>query len=366
MDFQYRLVVQGEPAGQISLTRLIAFSRGFQIATFRSAQAELHIEAFRRKLGDEARPEYRLSGLTDGSSTLTVTSVDDRPLSGLAVTRHLVGTEQYRSTGRWPNELYQGELEAWGDFYAKILTGEHSLVEIKTPDGEYRIDKVIATALSEAQQPAEVRRITCVGRLHMIEVEKQPRFRINTEEIDLIFDLPDDSLLVVDPMRWQRVRAEAIWQVGTRRAELVGSLEPTDAPAGVTVEEEMPFPAWVNDQVERLTRLGGLRAGWDTPKSAAIRGVSTRTGQELSRRIYAQFRDQLEGKTTPYFFPNEAGNVEFEWQVGGRFMVCELVPGGYDVLVADGERNLYEGRVDHARLFAWIGWLLTGEGAPTA
>ncbi len=341
------------------------FAQKFQLATFRSAQAELHIPAYRRKLGDEARPQYRLTRLSGGSAVLTVATEDGRDISNLAVTRHLDALRHYERTGAWPLAMYQGELQAWGDFYTSILGGhERATVEVRASGEPLRIDRVRATALIDAAPEPEYRRVTCIGELHMIEVAKKPKFRINTEETDLVFDLPEDALLIVDPLRWRRVRAEAIWQVGTNRARLAGTLEPSNEPAGITVEEDVTYPAWVNDQLERIAGFQTLRAGWSSARSAAVRRGAIEPGQELTRRIYAQFANLIPPGSSPYFFPTDEGNVEFEWQVGPRFLMSEVVPAGYEILASQGKESLYEGTVNHAALFDWIRWLLTGENRP--
>ncbi len=365
MDIEFRLVVPGEPEGQIGLPRLGAFVQKFQLATFRSAQAELHIPAFRRKLGDESRPRYRLARLSVGSAQLTIATEDDRDISRLAVTRHLDGLREYERSGTWPQSLHQGELQAWGDFYSAILGNHERAYADVTVGGEsLRVDRVKATILVDASPAPEFRRVTCVGELHMIEVSNKPKFRINTEEIDLVFDLPDDALLVVDPLRWQRVRAEAIWQVGTNRARLAGVLEPTNEVAGVTIEEEVRYPAWVGDQLERIGGFRSLPTGWGGTQSQTLRRGAIEPAQELTRRIYSQFGALIPEGSSPFFFPTESGNVEFEWQVGPRFLMCEVVPGGYDILAAQGDSTLFEGAVTHGALFAWIRWLLTGESQP--
>jgi len=366
MEFQFRLVLPGEPEGQIGLGRLLQFAREFQVATFRSAQAELNIPAFRRKLGDEPRPQYRLIRLDAGSVRLTVASVDEREISRLAVTRHLTALTRYDAERVWPARMYQGELQAWGAFYTDILADtEHAYVEVGFDGATHRVNKVLATALTEARPVPQRQRITCIGTLHMIEIEKRPRFRVDTEEVDLVFELQEGTMPIVDPLRWQRVKVEALWEVGTNRAQLIGNIEPTQEPAGVTVEEDITFPKWIEEQEQRLRDLSVLKVGWNGPKSQTVNPAIARSATELSRRIYARFSSQIPQDSSPYFFPNDEGNVEFEWQVGPRFLLAEVVPNGYDLLAARDRDTLYEGEASQNLLFDWIRWLLTGEGQPT-
>lgn len=366
MEFEFRLVLPGEPAGQIGLARLLQFAREFQMATFRSAQAELNIPAYRRKLGDEPRPQYRLIRLDPGSTRLTVGSLDDREISRLAVTRHLAALARYEEQRTWPPRMYQGELQAWGAFYNDLLAGaEHSFVEVGVNGATSRVTKVLATALAEARPDPERKRITCVGTLHMIEIEKRPRFRVDTEEIDLVFELSEGAMPIVDPLRWRRVKVEALWEVGTNRAELIGNIEPTEEPAGVVIEEDIVFPQWVPEQEKRLNEFATLKGGWNGSSSQGINPAISRAAGELSRRIAARFTAQIPEGSNPYFFPNDAGNVEFEWQVANRFLLAEVVQSGYDLLASVDKDTLFEGPASQTLLFDWIRWLLTGRDRPS-
>jgi hypothetical protein len=366
MDFTFRLVSTDDPDGEIGLPRLVAFGRRFQNATFRSAQAELSIPAFRKSLGDEPRPMYRLKAIGEGSTRLTIASVDERPLSRLAVTRHLDAIRLRQETGNWPVGMYRGELEAWGEFYSSVLGGlDRASVEVSDGVADRQVDRTLVAALKEAHPEPEYRRISCVGSLHMIEVKKRPQFRIDTEEVDLMFEVEESEVLsVVDPLRWQRVQARAIWEVGTNRARLSGPLELSEAPAGVVVEEEVELPGWVTEQFQRLESLKDLRQGWEGPASRAISKTAAESAHELTRQIALQFGSLIPAEASPYFFPNEEGHLEFEWQVDDRFLLCVVRPDGYLVLATRGSETLHEGQITQAGLFGWLRWLFTGEDAP--
>lgn len=361
LGVRFRLIKTGDPDGQIEVGRLGEFARRFQTATFRSAQAALNIPAYRRNLGDEPRPQYRLTALGEGSVTLTVEAVDDRAVSAEAVTRHLEGLVDYRRTGRWPSHIYLGERQAWAELYRSVVRHDDSVAEVAWNGADpLRVDNVAVAAM--AQEPTEptFSRITCIGDLHMIEVERNPRFRINTEEIDLVFDLADDILVRIDPLRWRRVRAEALWEQGTNRARLIGGIEETDEPAGVTVLGEVAVPSWVTNQLERITRLAGLPAWSVAPGIPKIRKSAADVAAELTRRINEQFGDRVPPDHGPFFAPNHEGNLEFEWQIGDRFLLCEIVPAGYHVLATEGNNVLWDGEVRHKELFDWIDWVLGG------
>lgn len=361
MNVTFRFDLSDEPPGKLRLARMVAFARAFQNAALRSAQAELSIPAFRRNLGDEARPEYRLIGLAAGSVGLTLESVQDRDVDRAAVTRHLDAVQAYESSGSWPSGVQRGELQAWGEVYEAVFRGSGpSSAAISTNGLTQHIDSAIATALANASPVASFRHIECIGDLHMMEVAKRPRFRINTEQVDLVFELTPDLRAAVDALRWQRVRAEGLWEAGSNRAQLTGNIALSSDPAGVTIlsEEDEGAGAWLSEQLDRIASFANTTPGWDGPHSLATTAHFIEVAGELLRRISAQYNEYIERAGSPMPFPTPDGAVSFEWQVDERFISWELLNGAYLLLATSGADLLFEGEVGQRPLFQWIGWLL--------
>jgi hypothetical protein len=369
MNVVFNFDLTDEPPGKIRLARLIAFAEEFQRAALRSAQAELNIPAFRRGLGDEPRPEYRLSRLTEGSVGLTLESIQDREIDGLAVARHLDALQSFKQEGTWPSGFQRGELRAWSQVYQAAFRGSAaSSVEVIVNGTTQQIDGLVVTALANATAMTSFRHIECVGELHMIEVlpAKHPRFRIDAEQVDLIFELTPDLQAAVDSLRWQRVKAEGLWETGTNRAQLTGALEPSAEPAGVTVlSGEEASGAWIQGQLERLRGFADMSFGWDGPHSLPTTPHFIEVGTELLTRIEAQFSQLVERVGGPVAFPAADGTVAFEWQVESRFLAWELTSVGYRLYAAEGDETLFEADAGQQQVFQWITWLLHGEPRPT-
>jgi hypothetical protein len=362
MDLIVRLEGLNEPSGQIDLRRLEHFANRFRAALLRSAQAALGIPAYRRTLGDEEPPSFRLAGLTDGSTGLLLRSADDRNLTIESATRHLEGVNSYVATGQWPPYIYPGERQAWGYFYATLFDRRREGVAVVTVDGveKARIDRGVMDALEQAPILPNYQLVTVIGELRLIEWEGQPHFNVRTPEVDLNFPMTDEIRESVDANRWRRVRALARWEVGTNRAQLVGDMESTQDPAGISVVGEVAVPGWVSNQIERIQRFARLPAGWSGPASKPVPGPRMETAKDLTQQIYEVFGDRIPPQSAPYFVPTAAGTVEFEWRVGNRELICELVSGGYDLLAVEAGEDIHEGTVVQRELFSWISWLLGG------
>jgi hypothetical protein len=366
VDITFRLELLGDPAGQIDLRRLYAFSRRFRAAALRSAQAALSVPAYRRTLGDEPAPEYRLSGLSEGSTVLRVSTADERPISSQAVTRHIEAIEAFSRTGEWPPHMYAGERQAWAEVYRSLFRrdrGAAAVVQVNGGGG-LRVDAALTEQLAKAQLAPDYQEVELVGTLHLIEVEVNPEFRIRTETIDLTFPLTDDVQARVDELRWRRVLARALWEVGSQHARLTAPLEATDQPAGLIAGRHLELPAWVSAATARIDSLTHLADGWDGPGTKRLSKTVIERGREFVRRIFESFSESVSPQAPPRFGPNSDGGLEFEWQIGDRFLNGEILSGGYDLYAAEGDEDLFEGPVSQEELFGWIRWLLTGERPP--
>jgi hypothetical protein len=135
VEIRFRLTLPGEPPGTIDLARLEGFAKAFRSATLRSAQTSLSIPSYKQSLGDEPRPDYRLVELTDGSTTLVITSTDDRPVARDAVSRHLEAVEEYNRVGHWPPYMYVGELQGWAEVYQTLFRHASNAEAVVSVDG---------------------------------------------------------------------------------------------------------------------------------------------------------------------------------------------------------------------------------------
>jgi hypothetical protein len=359
-----RVTVDGleEPQGEVELLRLETFVGRFRTAVMRSAQAHLGVPAYRRTLGDEEPPHFRLVGVSPGSTGLLIRSADDRPVTVEAVGRHLAGLSEYERSGRWPPFIYPGERQAWGEAYRSLVGRSPAIVRVAIDDQEVaRVNRGLVDALEQVPVTPEYRDVVVVGELHLIEVEVQPRFHIRTPDLDLHFNLTDDIRDLVDRHRWRRVSAQARWEVGSNRAQLVGDLVESDEPAGVTVVGEVEVPGWVATQVERIRRFGTLADGWLDARSRGVPKATVQSSEELTRRIYEMFGDRIPEGSAPFFGPNSEGDIEFEWKVGDRELICEIKQGTYGLLVVEAGQEVFDGSITQRSLFGWIDWLLGGE-----
>jgi len=366
MEIRFRLVLPGEPTGTIDLSRLEAFAKTFRAATLRSAQAALSIPTYRHSLGEEARPEYRLVDLTDGSTTLVLSGTDDRPLTREAVVRHLNAVDHHNRTGVWPPYVYPGELQAWGSVYTSLMRRVATAEAEVTVDGvTNRITQHAVEALSKEPLRPMYREVILIGQLHLIDsAEDHRRFQIATTDADLTFDLVE-PIETIDPFRWKRVRAHALWEVGTRRGRLLEGLQVSEKPMSIQVIRELEAPDWVVAMLQRIDAFTQLESGWNGPGSRRVTASRIEAAQELMRRLYERYPDAIPEGAIPSFVPTSAGGIEFDWEVGDRFLNVELVEGGYELAAVDGENPLYEGRATQQQVFAWIEWLLTGEAPPS-
>jgi hypothetical protein len=149
LEITFHLTLPGEPPAQIDLRRLEGFARTLRSATFRSAQGILDVPAYRSHLAGRKRPGLRLSGLTDGSVGLQVTTIEADP-DGLAVQvleRHVESLALYQSEGRWPGYVTAAERQAWSEVYRAVFRGDrdaratvelegHAAVSGPSPKGE--------------------------------------------------------------------------------------------------------------------------------------------------------------------------------------------------------------------------------------
>jgi hypothetical protein len=120
-------------------------------------------------------------------------------------------------------------------------------------------------------------------------------------------------------------------------------------------------PGWVTAQIERIREFRTLADGWLGARSQGIRNAAVESSVELARRIYETFGDRIPERSGPFFGPNSQGEVEFEWKVGGRELICEISRGTYGLLAIQEGYEVFDGAVTQKGLFAWIGWLLGGE-----
>ncbi len=367
VEIRFRLTLPGEPSGTIDLGRLEGFAKAFRAATLKSAQASLSIPSFRHSLGDEPRPDYRLVDLTDGSTTLVLASSDDRPVTREAVSRHLEAVEEYDRTGAWPPYVYPGELQAWAEVYQTLFRRSSGAEAVVSVDGrDRRVTHSSVEALAREPIRPLYREVVLIGTLHLIDSEGKRRFQIGNKDADLSFDLGDDPVEVIDPFRWKRVRAHALWEVGSRRGILREPLEQTEEPMGIEVLRELDAPDWVVGLLERTESFKELPAGWNDPGSLKVSAARVEAAKELIRRLHERYADAIPEGAIPSFVPNSSGGLEFDWEVRDRFLNVELVEGGYDILATERDRDLYSGPANQREVFAWIQWLLTGESPPRA
>jgi hypothetical protein len=369
MEAVFRFEFADEPRGEIQLSRLEGFARLLRRATLRSAQAELSIPAYRKQLGEEPRPEYRLARLSDGSTTIALASVEDRPIDRVAVTRHLDALRAHQDTGSWPPGIDAGELDAWAAFYTAAFARDATAsVDVAVDGTQVRVDAATVRIFREAQPEKRYRRIACTGLLHMIEVEPDhnPRFRINAESMDLVFELTPGLRDVVDPLRWNRVRAEALWEVGSNRASLAGEIRLSADPPGVEIlDPEAPRAPWLSEQTQRLASFANAQPGWDGPGSRRIHGSVIEAAQELLRRLEAQFATIPGIAPGPFTFPDRDGGIDIEWQIESRFLLLQVNRSGYSIFATDADVELIDGPVTQSQLFQWLSWLLQGGNHPS-
>jgi hypothetical protein len=296
-----------------------------------------------------------------------VVSVDDRRLSQEAVTRHLEGLDEFARTGRWPRHIYPGERQAWAEVYGSLFRTDKSASAFVSVNGAEprRVDTLIKEEMARAPRQPIYEEIDLVGDLHLIEAKFSPRFQIKTEDLDLTFELTNEMLAAVDDLRWQRVRTKALWEVGSKRAKLTSLPEATDEPAGIKQRREIAIPEWFLIERSRIASFASLQDGWAGEASSRIRPSMVERANEIVTRIFEAFPESVTA-STPHFGPNFDGNIEFEWQVGDRFLNGEILPDGFDLLAVQANLDLFEGPVSQAHLFDWIAWLLTGERALSA
>lgn len=362
MDLQVTVDGLAEPQGEVELLRLETFIARFRTAVMRSAQAHLGVPAYRRTLGDEEPPHFRLAGVLPGSTDLLIRSANDRSVTVEAVTRHIAGLSEYARTGRWPPFIYPGERQAWGDAYRALVGRTQAVVRVAIDGIEVaRVNRGVVDALEQVPATPEYREVRVVGQLHLIEVDLHPRFYIRTPDLDLHFILTDEIRDVVDRHRWRRVRAHARWEVGSNRAQLIGDLVESDELAGVTVVGEVEVPGWVATQVERIRRFGTFADGWLDAQSRGVPNATVQSSEELTRRIYEMFANRIPEGSAPFFGPNSQGDIEFEWKVGDRELICEIERGSFGLLALEAGREVFDGSTTQRSLFAWIDWLLGGE-----
>jgi hypothetical protein len=226
-----------------------------------------------------------------------------------------------------------------------------------------RIDTSVRDELNREPRTPTYEEIELVGDLHLIEMKFSPRFQIKAEDLDLTFELTDEMRPAVDALRWQRVLARALWEVGSKRGRLTSLPEPTSAPTGIRERRAVNVPEWVTRERSRIVSFANLHHGWAEGAGNRVRPSMVERAGELTRRIFEAFPEAAIA-ATPHFGPNVDGNIEFEWEVGDRFLNGEILPAGFDVLAVNAGQGLYEGPVSQAELFQWITWLLTGQGAP--
>jgi hypothetical protein len=100
-----------------------------------------------------------------------------------------------------------------------------------------------------------------IGLLHLIDSAGKRRFQIGNDDADLTFELGNEPLSSVDPFRWSRVRAHALWEVGSRRGILQEPLALTDEPMGIQIIREVDAPDWVVAQLRRTESFKSPKAG---------------------------------------------------------------------------------------------------------
>lgn len=361
MEIVFRVEGLDEPAGEVDLLRLEQFVAAFRTGILRSAQAALNVPAHRRALEGDDIPRFRLTDVGEGSTALVLRSADERPVTVQSVQRHVEALSDYLSGRGWPVYMYAGERQAWGQVYRTLVTERAgSRVRVSVNERAVTVDEGAIDALERDPVLPPLQEILVTGDLHLIDVGASPHFNIRSADNDLRFELSAEIRDTVDANRWHRVRARARWEVGSNRAELVGSIEPSyDAP-GITVLGEVEMPAWVSSQLDRLRRFRELKAGWLEADSIALSPRRIRAAEELSRQIARTFGDRVSGKG-PFFAPTAEGTVEFEWSVGSRELICEIGQGQFNLLSSDERVDVFEGQVDQRGLFAWIAWLLGGQ-----
>lgn len=366
MDIVIRLDIPGLPTGEIELFRLEQLAAEFRAATFSSAKASLDVPAYRRSLGDEERPEYRLASLSEGSTKLLIRSTDERQITITAVERHLRAITDYRTTGEWPRFFDVGERQDWGAFYRSLIRGSSTAVTSTTVDGldVVTIDAPLVEAMRQEPAIPEYKRVELVGELHLIDVRGVPHFKIQTRDLDMSFELLDPYRDSVDRHRWQRVRAQAKWSVGTRHAQLIAPVEPSQDEAGLTVIGDVETPTWISQIMDRLRRFEDLRDGWLGRGSLAISLPRRSAARDLARRISEVFAERIPKGSSPFFAPTSDGGVEFEWAIEDRELIGEILSDDYDLLATLKGDDMFDGRVSRATLFGWINWLIAGGDPP--
>src|SRR5258708_31320343 len=148
MDLTFRIDGLNDPSGAIDLARLEQFVARFRSAVVRSAQAELGVPAYRRRLDGHDAPRFRLQDLSEGSTALVLRSVEDDHLTSQAVARHLDALAEFQASGSWPSYIYPGERESWGRVYTSLLppTGGAGAVTINGAE-RARLDRAAAEEL---------------------------------------------------------------------------------------------------------------------------------------------------------------------------------------------------------------------------
>jgi hypothetical protein len=121
---------------------------------------------------------------------------------------------------------------------------------------------------------------------------------------------------------------------------------------------------WLGTQLARIRGFGGLAEGWLEPGSKAIRRSQRDAASRLAVGITEQFGQRTSSPAGPFFSANADGNIEFEWRVGDRELVCELTDAGHDLLALERGQEVFDGFVDQPKLFEWIGWLLSDSQQP--
>ena len=366
MDIVIRLDIPGVPTGEIELSRLEQLAAEFRAATFSSAKASLDVPAYRRTLGDEERPEYRLASLSEGSTKLLIRSADDRQVTINAVERHLRAITDYRATGEWPRSFDVGERQDWGAFYRSLIRGSLGAVTTTTVEGldVVTVDAPLVEAMRQEPVIPEYQRVELVGELHLIDVRGVPHFKIQTRDLDMSFELLDPYVDNVDSHRWQRVRVQAKWSVGTKHAQLIAPVEASQDEAGLTVIGNVATPAWINQVIDRLSRFEELRDGWLGRGSLAISSRRRDAARDLARRINEVFAERMPEGSSPFFAPTSDGGIEFEWTIEDRELIGEILSDDYDLLATLQGEDMFDGKVSRATLFGWINWLIAGGDPP--
>lgn len=185
----------------------------------------------------------------------------------------LEAVEQRDRTGAWPAHVYPGELQAWAVVYQTLFRRSPDAEAIVTVDGSTRrVTHHSVEALANEPLKPMYREVILVGTLHMIDTaEGKRRFQVGNEDADLVFELGAEPVELIDPFRWKRVRAHALWQVGSRRGRLQQPLELTEEPMGIQVVRELEAPNWVVELLKQIESYADLDAGWNGRNSRNCR-----------------------------------------------------------------------------------------------